>query len=161
TFMSALLAGLGVAVYHFARVPMLLEGVALGTLAIWAMLRGLRTERPWLLGVSGLSLGWVWYYGSVALTFSLVVLAAWIGVVLLERGWLTGKAVAVRAAQAVPVQRGAGWAGFGLWLAGLAVVVAPLLGLWIGSDDRVPNLLTWEAAAPNAMGVAGWGIGSP
>ncbi len=159
--MAALLAGVGVAVYHFARLPIHFEGVALGTLSLWAMLRGLRTDRPWLLGVSGLCLGWVWYYGLVGLSFTLVVLAAWCGVVLLERGWLTGKAVLVRDGPAVPVQQGAGWTGFGLWLAGVAVVAAPLLGLWIGHDGELSHLLTWQAAGVNGAGVASVSGGPP
>ncbi|MCC6165705.1 MAG: hypothetical protein IT329_00630 [Caldilineaceae bacterium] len=158
--MAAASAAVGVAVYHFARMPVYLESVALGSLAIWALLRGLRTDRPWLLALSGLGLGWTWYYGPQALTFTLVALAAWIGVALLERGWLTGKVVSAREAvmriapareaaareSPVRVQHGAGWGGFGLWLVGLLVFVAPLLSLWIGDPGATPSLLAWRAA---------------
>lgn len=144
TLMAAALSAVGVAAYHFARMPLYLEGVAVGTLAIWALLHGLRQDRPWLLGLGGLGLGWSWFYGPAALTFSMVAAAVWIGAALLERGWVAGKAVEVRDAAAVPVQRGARRLGFGLWAIGFLVIIAPLIGKWIWGYSAVPGLLVWR-----------------
>ncbi|RIK58002.1 MAG: hypothetical protein DCC57_01315 [Chloroflexi bacterium] len=168
--MAAASAAVGVAVYHFARMPVYVESVALGSLAIWALLRGLRTDRPWLLALSGLGLGWTWYYGPQALSFTLAALAAWIGVALLERGWLTGKVVSAREAvvrqtpegeNPVQVQHGAGWGGAGLWLVGLLVFVAPLLSLWAGGPEITPGPLAWHAAGTAPLGLQTWAAGAP
>lgn len=156
TFIAAALAATGVAVYYFARMPVHMEAVALGTLGLWGLLRGLRTDRPWLLALSGLGLGWTWYYGPQALTFLLAALSAWIGVAFLERGWLTGKALAARDAAPTPVQQGAGWAGFVLWVVALLVMIAPLLGLWIGGGDAAVSPLIWRAAHAGATGTSAW-----
>lgn len=145
-FMAAILTAVGVAVYYFTRMPVFVEVVGLGTLAIWALLRGLRTDRPWLLGVSGLGLGWTWYFGAPALIFAMTAATLWIGVMLLERGWLAGKALSVRGAAAVRVQRGAGWAGFGLWVVGIFVVIAPLAGQWLRAGGAVSDPLIWRPA---------------
>lgn len=152
TLMAAALSAVGVAVYHFARMPLFLEGTAVGTLSIWALLYGLRQDRPWLLGIGGLCLGWTWFYGSAALTFTMVAAAVWIGAGLLERGWVTGKAVAVRDAAAVPVQRGARWLGFGLWAVGFWVVIAPTAGLWIGGFGAVSGPTAWRPIDMSAIG---------
>ena len=72
---------------HWSRTPLILEPVAWGTLSLWALLRGMRRDRPLLLGVSALLLGWTVYYGMVGLLFVGVAMLLWLGGRLLEPGW--------------------------------------------------------------------------
>jgi hypothetical protein len=130
--MAMIITGVSLPLFQWSRVPLVLEGVALGTLALWALLRGLRRDRPGLLGLSALLLGWAIFYGPAGLLLGLVALLMWWGVLLLESSWLTGKLVIhERDGQAVQVQRGVGWRGFGYWLAGVLVAVTPLLSRWL------------------------------
>jgi hypothetical protein len=130
--MAMIVTGVALPLLHWARVPLILEGVALSTFGLWALLRGLRRDRPGLLGLSALTLGWAVYYGPMGLLFGLLSLLVWSGVLLLESSWLTGKSIARdRGGEAVPVQRGVGWRGFGYWLAGIGIMVMPLLSKWV------------------------------
>jgi hypothetical protein len=129
--MAMMIVGVSLPLFHWSRVPIVLEAVGLGTFALWALLRGLRRDRPGLLGLSALVLGWAVFYGPVGLVLALVAFLVWCGVALLESSWLTGKFVAREGkGEAIPVQRGVGWRGFGYWLAGLVIVVMPLLSKW-------------------------------
>ncbi len=130
--LAMMVVGVSLPIFHWSRSPLVLEGLAIGTLGLWALLRGLRRDRPGLLGLSALLLGWAIFYGPVGLLSTVVALLLWWGVLLLESSWLTGKLVArEQGGQAVPVQRGVGWRGFGYWLAGIAVMISPLLGRWL------------------------------
>jgi hypothetical protein len=146
-FLAALVAGSGMGMYHFARAPLFLDGVALGAWSLWALMRGLRTDRPWLLGVSAVLVGWSWFYGAVGLSVTLTALAWWAGVWLLARPWLTGMMVAPATGAPVQVQRGAGWRGAAYWVAGVAISATPWLGAWATQPAALLRQLTWPGAA--------------
>jgi hypothetical protein len=153
--MSMIVAGVSLPLLHWARVPFILEAVGLGTFSLWALLRGLRRDRPGLLGLSALTLGWAIYYGTTGLLLSLVALLVWCGVLLLESSWLTGKAIArPRGGEAVPVQRGVGWRGVGYWLAGVAIVIMPLLVRWITVRGSFAAHWVWPDGALVRQGSA-------
>jgi hypothetical protein len=141
--MAMIVAGVSLPLLHWARVPLILEGVALGTFGLWALLRGLRRDRPGLLGLSALTIGWAIYYGPMGLLLGLVALLVWSGVFLLESSWLTGKSIARERGEAVPVQRGVGWRGFGYWLAGIVIVVMPLLSKWATTPGSFAAHWVW------------------
>lgn len=142
--MALNVAGVSLPMMHWARVPLLLEAVAIGCFSLWALLRGLRRDRPGLLGVSALLLGWAIYYGPTGLIFALVALLLWCGVLLLESHWLTGKYIArPQGGEVVPVQRGVGWRGFGYWVAGIAIMVMPLLSRWVTTPGAFAAQWVW------------------
>lgn len=155
--LAVLALGVLLPMLHFARVPLVLEGVTWGTLGLWALLVGLRRDRPLLLGVSALLLGWAVYYGPVGLLMVVVALLVWWGVLLLQRDWLTGKDLAEpQRREPVCVQRGAGWRGFGYWLAGLIVGCAPLVAFWTRTPGAWAAQWTWfpaPAIAPTSDGI--------
>lgn len=142
--MALIVVGVSLPLYHWSRVPMVLEGVAFGTFALWALLRGVRRDRPALLGLSALTLGWAIYYGPSGFLLALVALLIWCGVLLLEPSWLTGKYVTRDSnGEAVPVQRGVGWRGFGYWIAGIVIVIVPLITLWATTSGSFSAHWIW------------------
>jgi hypothetical protein len=153
--MAMLVVGVSLPLLHWARVSWLLEPAVLGTFALWALLRGLRRDRPLLLGVSALTLGWALFYGALGLLFALMALLVWCGVSLLESSWLTGKRLARASGEAVPVQRGVGWRGFGYWLAGVAIIIMPLLSKWVTTPGAFATQWLWPA---NVLAAAQGGI---
>jgi hypothetical protein len=145
---AALTAACSVALFHFGRVPVLLEPVAWGTLGLWALLRGLRLDRMLLLAVSAGSLAWAVLYGPVGWVFAVAALLTWLGAAFWEPAWLEGRTVVPRAGgDPVRVQQGVGRTGFFLWLVGLGIGCAPLAAMAL----REPAL----RFAPWAW----WGIG--
>jgi hypothetical protein len=89
-------------------------------------------------------LGWAIFYGPVGLVLGLVALLLWCGVLLLEASWLTGKYVArEQGGEAVPVQRGVGWRGFGYWLAGILIIDMPLLSKWFTTPGSFAAHWVW------------------
>ena len=153
--MSMIVVGVTLPLLHWARVPLVLEGTMLGTLGLWALLRGLRRDRPGLLGLSALLLGWSVFYGPVGLLLGLVALMIWWGVLLLESSWLTGKLLArEQGGEVVPVQRGVGWRGFGYWLAGIAVMILPLLSKWFTVPGAFASHWVWPDGAIVRQGSA-------
>jgi hypothetical protein len=157
--LTVLALGVLLPMLHWARVPGALEGVGWSTWALWALLRGLRTDRPWLLGVSAVAFGWAVYYGAVGLLMLPVALLVWGGVWLVQREWLTGKLLPGRAGQpAVRVQRGVGGRGFGYWLAGIVVTLAPLLNLWWRVPGAWAAQWRWPTGSPDGLlAEPGWG----
>jgi hypothetical protein len=142
--MAMMIVGIFLPMLHWSRLPTVLEGVALGMVALWALLRGLRRDRPGLLGVSALTLGWAIYYGAIGVAFGLVALLLWCGVLLLEPSWLTGKFLArPEGGVQVPVQRGVGWRGFGYWLLGIGVMVTPLMTRWTSIPGALATHWNW------------------
>ena len=113
--LAAAFTGIGYTFVHFGRMPQYLEPVAWGVLGLWALHRGVRTGSRPVLALSGLLLGLagtLYYSGRV---FALVALLWWFWFVLSRRGWL----------------RRTGWDGFGLWIGGGSVFLAPFLGTWL------------------------------
>ena len=144
--MAMIIVGVCLPMLHWSRVPLILEGAALGAFALWALLRGLRRDRPLLLGISALAVGWAIFYGAMGLLLGVVALLIWCGVLLLESNWLTGKSIARdRGGEVipVPVQRGVGWRGFGFWLLGIGVVIAPLLSRWMTTPGSFVAQWMW------------------
>jgi hypothetical protein len=141
--MSMIIVGVSVPLYHWSRTPFVLESTGLATFSLWALLRGLRRDRPGLLGLSALMLAWAVYYGPVGMTFLIIALLVWGGVLLLESSWLTGKYIARERGDSVPVQRGVGWRGFGYWLAGITIGIAPLLSRWLTVPGSLASQWIW------------------
>ena len=151
--MAMIVVGVSLPMLHWSRVPLVLESAALGVFGLWALLRGLRRDRPGLLGLSALMLGWSIFYGALGLLLGGVALLIWCGVLLLESSWLTGKFLAHnRGGEAVPVQRGVGWRGFGYWLMGIVAVVAPLVSRWVTTPGSFVNQWTWPGSAIASQG---------
>ncbi len=142
--LAVLALGVMLPMYHWSRMPVVLEGVMWSTFGLWTLLRGLRTDRPWLLGLSAFGFGWAVYYGPAGMLMVLLAILVWWGALLLQSEWLVGKELAVaRRADSVRVQRGVGWRGFGYWMAGLGVMLAPLIGLWWRAPGAWAAQWTW------------------
>lgn len=155
--LAALVVGSSLPMLHWSRTPLILEPVAWGTLSLWALLRGMRRDRPLLLGVSALLLGWTVYYGMVGLLFVGVAMLLWLGGRLLEPGWLTGKQLSPEDKPAAfVVQRGVGWRGFGYWSLGLLGMALPLAAHWWAVPGALMAHWVWllpaEVAAPVDLG---------
>ncbi len=137
---AALLFATLLPTFYFARVPLMLGPVALGLMAGWALLRGLRREAPGLLAVSGVLAGLAALHPA-----GLVLLAAqalwWAGAALLQPAWVRSE------------QGGAGGAGFALWAAGAMAALAPLLGRWLATPGAWTAYLSAPAALDGAAGV--------
>ncbi len=113
------LTGLGYTYIHFSRLPQYMEPVAWGTLALWALYRGLRTRDPLALALSGLLNGLVlslYYSGRVYPVIGLAWLI-WIG--LLRPEWIRARL------------GGLGWRAPLLWLGGMLAFLGPILGYWL------------------------------
>jgi hypothetical protein len=157
--LAMMIAGVSLPLLHWSRAPLVLEGVALGTLGLWALLRGLRRDRPGLLGLSALLLGWSIFYGPAGLLSTIVALLIWWGVLLLEPSWLTGKLVARdQGGETVRVQRGVGWRGFGYWTAGIVVAIMPLLSVWLTRPGAFAAQWIWPGSAlvPQGSALLAW-----
>ena len=124
----ALLATIIVAIctctIHFSRLPLYLEPVVSGLLSLWAMLYGLRTGRCWLLAVSGMLSGWSMLLLPSGLIFIPLIPLWWIGVLLLQRRWIYTR------------YGGIGGIGLSLWIGGLGVMLAPMIGRWWRHPDE-------------------------
>lgn len=143
--MSALALGVALPIFYLARMPLMLEPVAWGVWALWALLRGLRRDRPHLLGLSAALCGWSLLYGVPGLFMVVGCLIAWGAIFLLERSWLEGKLVTrTRSGEAVRVQRGVGWRGFGYWIGGIGILIAPLIGRWLALPQTLPAHWRWS-----------------
>jgi hypothetical protein len=140
---SALLAtaftAIGYTFLHFSRLPQYLEPVAWGTLALWALHRGVRTNNRLFLGAAGLLLGMsasLYYSGRV---FLVVALLWWLWFLFSRRDWLRSRL------------GGVGLRGFAIWLAGIFVFLAPLLGYWLRSPftflQRIQEVSIFGSAA--------------
>lgn len=143
--MGAMAMGVALPVLYMARMPLMLDPVAWGICALWALLRGLRRDRPHLLGLSAVFGGIAMMYGATGLIMVMGCLIAWAAILLLERSWLAGKVVdQTRSGEAVRVQRGVGWRGFTYWVAGLGVVISPLIGHWLAIPQAFVAHWRWS-----------------
>lgn len=137
---AALLFATLLPTFYFARAPLLLEPVALGLAAGWALLRGLRRQSPVLLAGSGILAGLaalhpagLGFLGSLALW--------WAGAALLQPAWVRGGL------------GGAGASGFALWAVGAAAPLTALLGRWLATPGTWTAYLHAPAALDGAAAV--------
>jgi len=158
---AAITAG-GAPFLFFARAPIFLEGVAWGTLGVWALLFGLRRESTALLGVSGILLGWGTIYGPNGLSLIGVAILIWAGVLALWPDWL-------RSTRWSSDRRLA--AGVAYWAGGVLVVALPVFAGVSGSPGGMSaylsmNLfaeshdLAWQAAASSGLALSAEGFGA-
>jgi hypothetical protein len=128
---AALAVAASLPIMNAARLPLLLEPLALGMVGLWALLRGARRGRYGWLAAGGVATGLaVVSYGS-GLLFVLVGLWLWLGLLLLRRRWLLAD------------HGGTGWRGFLLWGAALAVAASPGLCSWACGPGS--SLSAWGA----------------
>jgi hypothetical protein len=116
-FAVAVLAA-GYSMIHFARLPLFLESVVWGTLALWALLRGLRRSSLLLLTLSGLFTGLAMILTPVGMVYLAGVPLTWFGVIVLQPRLVERRL------------GGVGVAGPLLWIGALLVIMAPILGYW-------------------------------
>ena len=109
---------------HFSRLPLYLEPVVSGLFSLWALLYGLRTGRTFLLAFSGILSGWSMLLLPSGLIFIPLIPLWWVGVLLLQRRWIYIR------------YGGIGGIGLSLWLGGLGVMLAPLIGHWLRYPDQ-------------------------
>lgn len=107
---------------HFSRIPVLLEPILWGVLALWALLRAGRVGSYFALSLSGLLTAMAFVLTPTGRTFLVVLGLLWVGLWLLRRSWLSWQ------------EGGVGLPGLGLWLLAFALLAAP----WIGAAS------TWQ-----------------
>ena len=115
---AAALAAISPAFLHFGRLSPFLFATAIGTLAAWLLLRSLRTHSRLPLAISGILTGLSPLLDRSGIAFPLILGAWWAGLFFMPRFGSAGDRTALRA-------------GLPLWLAGLFVTLAPVLGIWI------------------------------
>lgn len=129
----ALLAALVVATshiaIHFSHVSIYLLPAALGTLGLWAMMRGARTESRLFLACSGMLIGLASLGHPSGLLYLVVTPIWWIGIWLLRRRWLYSET------------RGVGGLGFSIWLGGILVVLLPVVSIWLAEPGAFVGFL--------------------
>ncbi|MCL4863065.1 MAG: hypothetical protein KJZ93_26885 [Caldilineaceae bacterium] len=120
---ATLLTATSTVIVHYSRLPIYLEPVAWGLLGLWALLRAWRTQDGLAAGLSGVLIGLALLLYPSGVVFLLIALGWWIGVWLLQPGWL---------------QRPTGLAGrfyrpwlSVIWVSGIVVITAPQLALWL------------------------------
>lgn len=127
--MAAALVAANMAVLTFSRLPIYVEPLGWGVLSGWALLRGQRTGDRLAYALSGVLSGLVLLLYPSGLVFPLTILLWWMGTWLLQRTQLQTR-------HTEPAPNRASWLDFFVWLGGIFVVIAPLIGLWL----RMPAL---------------------
>ena len=82
--LATTIAAFGLPLLFFARAPVILEGIAWGSLGLWALLVGLRTVILPMIGMSAVLLGVSAFFGSNGLILIAVALSIWVGVLVLR-----------------------------------------------------------------------------
>jgi hypothetical protein len=146
--LAAIFTGISYAFVHFSRLPIFMEPVAWGTLGLWTLARGLRTNDRLALGLSGLLLGLTLLLYESGLIFPIVALIWLPGYLWARFHWFR------------PKDGGVSWVGFNVWLAGIFVFLAPSLGVWLRepalsiinrSAGMVSPALLWENLRRTAL----------
>jgi hypothetical protein len=135
--LATVFTGIGYTFVHFSRLPLYMEPVAWGTLSLWALARGMRTNDWFALGLSGLLLGLTFLLYESGWIFPIVALIWLIGYLWARTHWFR------------PGDDGIGWVGISVWLAGIFVFLAPALGGWL----REPALFTQRIEAISFVNV--------
>lgn len=137
--LAAAIAAFGLPTLFYARMPVVLEGVAWGSLGLWALLYAQRTKLLPLLAASAVLLAGSTFYGSNGLAFIGVGLSIWLGLLVLSS---PNKESSVRALE--------GRLGFLFWLAGIALFLLPLVAGELGSRTELAAYLSLPAALDGA-----------
>jgi hypothetical protein len=109
---------------HFGQLPVFLEPVTWGLLGLWALLCGLRSGDRLATSMSGILCGLAALLYPSGLVFPLVALCWWVGVWLLQPGWLHP-----------PAAKGRRRLLSLYWLGGLFVTIAPQVAAWVKAPD--------------------------
>jgi hypothetical protein len=155
--LAALVVATPVVTYAYARIPMLLEPVAVGCLCGWATLRALRTGSMGTVAVGGLLAGWGLVYGLPGVMLLAVMVLWWFGVWLLQPSWLGGhvvKLLGVAEPSVVMLQPGIGRWGVGLWWSTLLLTAAPLFAVWAQEPGGFMAYLAGMQWLPTGTNVA-------
>ena len=123
--MAGLAAGLTLAcaaLLHFGRLAPFLPATAVGSLAAWALLYGVRSGRRPVLVLGGMLAGLAPMLDRSGLVFLPILLLWWVGLWLRRRGAGRGR-------------RRMRWREVALWAGGVIVVFAPAAGAWLGAPD--------------------------
>lgn len=135
---AALIVATSLAAMHYARLPLHLEAITWGVAGLWALLRGARLGSVRWITLGGVLTALALLYGPANTLLLIVALIVWAGLALLRRRWLQR------------ANGGAGWPGFGLWLAACAVTAAPL---WCVGDCSI-QAAWWNGLARNGVDLA-------
>ncbi len=114
-------------IFYFSQYPVYLEPVAWGMLGLWALLHGLRVADRLAIGLSGVLIGWASLLYPSGMVFLPTAIGWWIGVWLLQPGWLQSSARGPKRL----------WPALSLfWLGGLLSMLAPQLVVWVQQPTR-------------------------
>lgn len=142
--LAAILVTITMSTILFSRLPVLLETVGWGCLGGWALLRGLRTGDRLALGLSGILLSLSAMLYTPGLVFVVTALGWWLSYRFVQSGW-----VPHRLQVTMPSARFRGY--FLLWVCGLWVMAAPVLGAqWLVLRHWLPTLqgnlaVSWQS----------------
>ena len=161
--LAAGLTGVAVSTIHFGRLAPFLPATALGVLACWQILRGVRLDDIRSTLAAGMLAGASVLLDRSGLTFVLVAILWWPGFALLG--------TAGAADRQELLLRHCSW-----WSAGMVVVLAPVAGAWIHEPATLRAYLTaaelygvtarpaadfWQNLAATARGLFWIGDASP
>ena len=113
--LAAGLTAVAIPLLHFGRATPGLAGVSVAVVAGWLLLRGWRRDNPLAFAASGMLAGAAVLLDRSGLVAPAILALWWLGVAIL------------RPAGAPPAR----WGQFWWWLAGLIVVIGPVLGVWL------------------------------
>ena len=161
--LAAGLTGVAISTIHFGRLAPFLPATALGVLACWQLLRGVRMDDVRSGFMAGALAGGSLLLDRSGLVFLLIGLLWWAGFALVGT---TGGAQS-----RPPLLRQFGW-----WLAGAVVVLGPVAGTWLHEPAALRTYLTaadlyglasppavdfWLNLAPTVRGLFWIGDASP
>ncbi len=127
TMIATALVAVNVVMLVFGRLPVYLEPVVWGTFGFWAWLRGMRQRNRLSLALSGVLIGLALTLYQNGLLFLCVMPLWWLGYRLLRPvGPPTASLAVARPALRWPVL---------VWLGGVWVASAPLVGIWLRSPE--------------------------
>ena len=129
--LATAVAAFGLPLLFFARAPVILEGVAWGSLGLWALLYGLRTRLLPMVGASALLLGVSCLYGPNGVAMVGIGVSIWVGIFVLRPSW-TGPNIIRK--ESVPFL-----SNLLYWMGGLCIVLLPL---FVGDIGVNPTRMT-------------------
>ena len=127
--LAAGLAGVSLATMHFGRLAPFLPATAVGVLAFWQLLRCVRTSDPRSALAAGLLAGSSLLVDRSGLVFLIGALLWWSGFALVGAAGASGR-------HRLLLRQ------FGWWAAGVAVILAPVVGNWLHAPETLRTYLT-------------------